>query len=178
VHDHPRDPSLPTRSSARRSPVLRSPRTPAARWAAWRSAWSSHLVSTKTAQTGLSCSATLLQRVLRPIPREDRAHAPNLARSMLPSPRHDRLGSPIVSLSRLQASLHVAARAVAPSVEALDVRLGNRGSLRVPRTCYPVLRRLPGRDFHPLEKRSGPIGQAALRPLPVFRRHDATWRRG
>jgi len=33
---------------------------------------------------------------------------------------------------------------------------------------------LPGRDFHPLEKRSEPIGQAALRALPVLRRHDAT----
>ena len=43
-----------------------------------------------------------------------------------PSPRHDRLGSRIVNLSRLQASLDVAARGLAPSVEALDTPLGPR----------------------------------------------------
>src|SRR5256885_11573436 len=40
-----------------------------------------------------------------------------------PSLRHAELGSRIVYLSRRQASLHVAARALAPSVEAFDAPL-------------------------------------------------------
>ena len=55
-------------------------------------------------------------------------------------------------LSRLQASLDVAARVVAPSEEAFDVQLQQHPSLHALWTCYPALRRLPGRDSHPLEK--------------------------
>jgi len=53
--------------------------------------------------------------------------------------------------TRLQASLRVAARVVAPSVEACDAPLGHRGLPPMPGACYPALRRLPGRDSHPLE---------------------------
>ena len=43
----------------------------------------------------------------------------------------------------------------------------------MPATCYPALRRLPGRDLHPLEKRS-----KARRSLGGDRRcrHGAPWR--
>ncbi len=71
---------------------------------------------------------------------------------MLPSPGHERLGSLVVNLSRLQASLDVAARVVASSAEAFDVQLQQHPSLHALWTCYPVLRRLPVRDSHPLAK--------------------------
>ncbi|MEY4544997.1 MAG: hypothetical protein RL685_1192 [Pseudomonadota bacterium] len=78
--DHRRDPSLPPRSSSRRSfarlpprsSVLRSPRTPAARHTTSPSAYTCHLALTGAVQTGLSCSALLLVHVLRPIPRRSR----------------------------------------------------------------------------------------------------------
>src|SRR5262249_47178813 len=69
--DHRRDPSLPTRYSSCRSQVLRSPRTSAARRSTSPSAYTSDLVATTTAQSDLPCSALLLQRVLRPLPRGD-----------------------------------------------------------------------------------------------------------
>ena len=70
-------------------------------------------------------------------------------------------------MSRLQASLHVAARGLAPSEEASDTPLGPRPSPVVPGVCYSALRRLPRRDLHPLEKNS--VTQPVSRP----RRHDA-----
>ena len=79
---------------------------------------------------------------------------------MLPSPRHDRFGLRVVTLSRLQASLDVAARVFAPRCttcaawRALDAPLGHEGLPSIPGACYPAHRRLPGRDLHPLEKRS------------------------
>ena len=77
-----------------------------------------------------------------------------------PGLRRDMSGSAsrIVHLSRLQASLDVAARVLAPfprasPLKAFDGRLRPPGSLPIsPRPCYPALRRLPGRDSHPLEK--------------------------
>jgi len=177
--DHRRDLSLRSRCSARPSTVLRSPRTPAPQRSISPSAYTSHLAATTAVETGLPCSALLLQRVLRSIPRRDsmRVFVRTLALRAWPSPWRERLGSRIVSLSRLQASLHVAARVVAPSAEAVDVPLGTRGSLPAPGTCYPALRRLPGRDFHPLEKcsvkpRSAPLPRALARV-----RHGAPRRR-
>ena len=59
-----------------------------------------------------------------PYPAEtSRADAPGLGREAWPSPRHDRLGSRVVTVTRLQASLHVAARVPASSVEAPDTPL-------------------------------------------------------
>jgi hypothetical protein len=84
-----------------------------------------------------------------------------------PSPRHDRLGSRVVKLTRLPASLDVAARMLAPSVEALDTPLGSRDSHHVPGVCYSALQRLPRRDLHPLEKNDG------MRALARPHRHDA-----
>jgi hypothetical protein len=109
---------------------------------------------TAATQTGLPCSVLLLVRVLLPVPRQDRRIAPALVSSVLPSPWHDRLGSRIVYLSRLQASLDVAARVLAPSLEAFDIPLRRRNLFRSTGICYPALRRLPGRDSHPLEKHS------------------------
>src|SRR5207249_6355878 len=86
---------------------------------------------------------------------------------MWPSPRHDRFGSRIVNLSRLQASLDVAARGLAPSVEALDTPLEPRNSRHALGVCYSALRRLPRRDLHPLEKNGG------MRALARPHRHDA-----
>jgi hypothetical protein len=88
---------------------------------------------------------------------------------MWPSPRHDRLGSRVANLSRLQASLHVAARVLAPSVEALDAPLEPRSSRLALGACYSALRCLPRRDLHPLEKDS--MKPAALDQLL----HDAPW---
>ena len=70
-HDHRRDPSLRPRCSSRPSPVLRSPRTPAAQRPISPSAYTGRLAATTAAQTGLSCSAPILARVLRPVPRRD-----------------------------------------------------------------------------------------------------------
>ena len=150
--DQSRDPSLPPRSSTRRSAVLRSPRTPAAHHSISPSAYTSGGTLTRAAQTGLSCSVPLRAHVLRPIPRRDlwrdlRTETPQT----WPSPRHDRLGSRVVNLSRLQASLDVVARVLAPSVEALDTPLEPPTSRSESGVCYSALRRLPRRDWHPLE---------------------------
>src|SRR5438477_233696 len=78
-------------------------------------------------------------------------------------------GPRIVNLSRLQASPDVAARVLAPSVEALDTPLGPPVSRPMPGVCYSALRRLPRRDLHPLEMNS--VKQTSFRLL----RHDAPW---
>ena len=167
--DHRRDPSLPSRCSSRGSALLRSPRTPAAHDSLSPSAYTSRAALTRAAQTGLSCSVPLRARVLRPIPRRDlaRVRLRTGARETWPSPRHDRLGSRVVNLTRLQASRDVAARVLAPSVEALDTPLGPPASRPMPGVCYSALRRLPRRDLHPLEMNS--VKQTMTCPL----RHDA-----
>src|SRR5688572_18105459 len=169
--DHRRDPSLRSCCSSRASTLLRSPRTPAARHSFSPSAYTSHPAPTRAAQTGLSCSVPLRVRVLRPLPRRDLpGHRRTATRQTWPSPRHDRLGSRVVNLSRLRASRDVAARGLAPSVEAFDTPLGPPGSLPMPGVCYSALRRLPRRDLHPLEKNG--VKQTMIRLL----RHDAPWR--
>src|SRR3989442_1425319 len=117
-------------------------------------AYTSRVPARTAAQTGLSCFVLLRVRVLRPLPRRDlrRVHLRTGAPQAWPSPRHDRLGSRIVTLSRLQASRDVAARGLAPSVEALDTPLGPRKSPHASGVCYSALRRLPRRDLHPREK--------------------------
>ena len=72
------------------------------------------------AQTGLSCSAPLLAHVLRPIPRRDHPQRSGLPRGGC-CLRRDMSGSApgLCHLSRLQASLHVAARVLAPRCTAL-----------------------------------------------------------
>src|SRR5690606_30519461 len=84
--DRPRGPSLPLRSSSQRSALLRPPRTPAARRSTSPSAYTSRLAPTRAVQTGLSCSALLRDRVLRPIPRRGSTRVPVLAHRVLPSP--------------------------------------------------------------------------------------------
>ena len=172
--DHRSDPSLRPRCSSRPSSVPRPPRTAAARRSISLLAHTSRVAVTVAAQTVLPCSARFLERVLRPIPRKDPTHF-RLRSSALrtwPSPRHDRLGPSIVTLSRLQASLlMVAARVLAPSAEALDAPLGPAESLLPLGACYPALRRLAGRDFHPLETRSA----IRLRPRPAPLLHGASW---
>ncbi len=170
--DQSRGPSLPSRCSSRRSAVLRPPRTPAAHGSLSPSAYTRRLAPTRAAQTGLSCSVQLPARVLRPLPRRDlaRVRPRTGARETWPSPRHDRLGSRVVNLSRLQASLHVAARALASSAEASDTPLETPRSLPALGACYSALRRLPRRDLHPLEM--GSVKQTAVALL----RHDAPWR--
>jgi hypothetical protein len=110
-------------------------------------------------------------RVPRSIPRRApvHVHLRTGAHRMSSSPRHDRLDARIVTVSRLQASRDVAARGLAPSVEALDTPLGPRESPRASGVCYSALRRLPRRDLHPLEKSDKML--ALARP----HRHDATW---
>ena len=62
---------------SRPSSVLRPPRTPAAQRSISPSAYTSRLAVTTAAQTGLSCSAPLLERVLLPVPRRDPPRAPD-----------------------------------------------------------------------------------------------------
>ena len=165
-----RDPSLPARCSSRGSSLLWSPRTPAAPRSISPVAYTRRAAPTWAAQTGLSCSVRLRVRVLRSIPRRAPVHVPlrTGAHGMLSLPRHDRLDARVVNLSRLQASLHVAARGLAPSVEAFDTPLGPRESPRTSGVCYSALRRLPRRDLHPLETNDG------MGPLARPHRHDAT----
>jgi len=154
--DQSRDPSLRMRCSSHPSPVLRSPRTSAARRSTSPLAYMSRFAVTAAAQTDLPRSVLLLPRVLRSIPRGvlPRVALRTSTRQSWPSPGHERLGSPVVNVSRLQASLDVAARVVASSKEAFDIQLQTRSSRSVLWTCYPALRRVPGRDSHPLEKYS------------------------
>lgn len=72
-----------------------------------------------------------------------------------PCPRRD----PPASSYPGVAPPHVAARVLAPSVEAFDAPLGPRGLPHQSGACYRALRRLPGRDSHPLET-------CSLRSLP------------
>src|SRR5882672_8575956 len=102
----------------------------------------------------------VLARVLPSIPRGDpAAPSSDRTRCLLPSPRNDRLGSPehlsADHLSRLQRSLlMVAARVLAsPLTGALDAALRQTASRPLPAACYRALRRLPGRDSHPLDHR-------------------------
>jgi len=172
--DHRRDPSLLPRCSSRGSSLLRSPRTPAAHVSLSPSAYTRRLALTRAAQTGLSRSIPLRARVLRPLPRRDLryVHLRTEVSQSWPSPRHDRLGSRVVNLTRLQASRDVAARVLAPSVEAFDIPLGPPGSLPMPGICYSALRRLPRRDLHPLEM-NGVKRSDLNAPL----RRDAPWAR-
>ena len=95
-----------------------------------------------------------------PYPTETwRAYASGLERPRTwPSPRHDRLGSRIVNVSRLQASRDVAARGLAPSVEALDTPLGPRES---PRASWGLLLGAPA------------LTEAGLAPAGEERRDDS-----
>ena len=167
-----RDPSLRSRCSSRTSSLLRSPRTPAAPRSLSPLAYTSRAALTRAAQTGLSCCVRLPVRVLRSIPRRApvRVHLRTGTHGMLSSPRHDRLDARVVNLTRLQASRDVAARGLAPSVEALDTPLGPPESRPMPGVCYSALRHLPRRDLHPLETNDG------MRRLALPHRHDATWR--
>jgi hypothetical protein len=164
-----RDPSLRPRCSSRASSLLWSPRTPAAPRSLSPLAYTSRAAATTAAQTGLSCSVPLRAHVLRPLPRRVliRVRLRTGAHQAWPSPRHDRLGSRVVNVTRLQASLDVAARVLAPSVEALDTPLGPHGSHRTSGVCYSALRRLPRRDSHPLERND------RIRTLARPYRHDA-----
>jgi len=134
---------------------------------------------TWAAQTGLSCSVLLRARVLRPLPRRDPPHVcPRTGvRGTWPSPRHDRLGSRMVNLSRLQASLHVAARVLASSKEALDAPLGPRGFRHAP---WSLLLGAPGFTEAGLAPAGGEQreanGRASCR-LSVFASSRRTMRR-
>jgi hypothetical protein len=165
-----RDPSLPACCSSRGSPLLRSPRIPAAPRSLSPVAYTRRAALTQAAQTGLSCSVRLRIRVLRSIPRRDLRHVRLLTRASQtwPAPGHERLGSRVVNLTRLQTSRDVAARGLAPSVEAFDTPLGPRESPRVAGVCYSALRCLPRRDLHPLESNDKTVA------LARSRRHDAT----
>jgi hypothetical protein len=164
-----RDPSLRPRCSSRTSALLRSPRTPAAPRSLSSVTYTSRAALTRAAQTGLSCSVLLRVHVLRPLPRRAlaRVRLRTGAREMSSSPRHDRLDARIVNLTRLQASRHVAARGLAPSVEALDTPLEPRGSHHALGVCYSALRYLPRRDLHPLEQND------AMSALARPHHHDA-----
>ncbi len=166
-----RDPLLRPRYASRASPLLRSPRIPAAPGSFSPSAYASRAAPTRAAQTGLSCSVRLRVRVLRPLPRRDlrHMHLRTRAPQTWPSPRHDRLGSRVVNVTRLQASRDVAARGLAPSVEALDTPLEPRESPRALGVCYSALRRLPRRDLHPLEQND------VIQTRARLHRHDAPW---
>src|SRR5258708_4123652 len=163
-----RDPSLPSRCSSRGSTLLWSPRTPAAPRSPSPLAYTSRAAPTRAAQTGLSCSVRLPVRVLRSVPRRDpsRVRLRIGARPASSSPWNERLDSRVVNLTRLQASRKVAARGLAPSEEAFDTPLGPHDSRRAPGVCYSALRRLPRRDFHPLETNS-------LKQATALLRHDA-----
>jgi len=166
-----RDPSLLPRCSSRVSSLLRSPRTPAAPPSLSPMAYTRGAAPTRAGQTGLSCSVPLRVRVLRSVPRRAPVHVRlrTGVHGASSSPRHDRLDARVVNVTRLQASLQVAARGLAPSVEALDTPLGPHGSHRASGVCYSALRCLPRRDLHPLEKNDG------MRALARPHRHDATW---
>src|SRR5207247_1686963 len=112
--------------------------------------------------------ALLFRNVPPPLPREGPTRLPVLAsRCLLPSPRHDGLGpSNHLSaeiLTRLaRRSLGCGPLPCSPPDEGSRRSARPRGSLHATGACYPALRRLPGRDFHPLETRSF---------------HDAPWQR-
>jgi hypothetical protein len=122
----------------------------------------------------------VLARVLPSIPRGVPADpCSDRICCLLPSPRHDRLGSPehlsADSLTRLQRSLlMVAARVLAPPLTgAFDAALRQTASRPLPAACYRALRRLPGRDFHPLDHRDL-TGRYRIAP-GLARLQDAPW---
>ena len=118
----------------------------------------------------LVCSPPCPRAAPRTPPSPPARTPPDQAQETWPSPRHEQLGSRVVTVSRLQASLHVAARGLAPSVEAFDTPLGPQPSPAVPGVCYSALRRLPRRDLHPLEKNS------VTQTVSPLHRHDAPCR--
>ena len=135
---------------------------------------------TRVAGTALSCSASFLRDVLPPIPREAPVRAPTLPHCAWPSLRHDQLGAPnhlsVDNLTRLaRRSLLVAARRFAPChpAQAFDIPLASERS-RAPRgICFPALRRLPGRDSHPLKQCSLNSHACQTSPLCIYVRQDA-----
>src|SRR6185436_17726497 len=153
--DPSRGPSLRWRSSSPPSQVLRPPRTPARHAATSPSAYTQRSAATTAAETGLSCSPPCLQRVPLPVPRRGPSlHTRTRPRWAWPSPGNARLGPRIVILTRRQASLHVAARAVASAPRlslwaAFDAPLWPAASRPSAGACYRALRCLPGRDSHP-----------------------------
>lgn len=60
-----------------------------------------------------------------------------------------------------------------PSVEALEAPLGTRSPHCTPRACYPALRRLPGMDFHPLDRSSARVSQSFPNGVPSPGRRSA-----
>src|SRR5438876_575060 len=102
---------------------------------------------------------------------EGSSAAPMSPRCLWPSPRHARLGSLCLSadnLTRRQDSRDVAARALAPSVEALDAPL-SRGALTLrpgPATerivAYSVAPRLEERAFQILGAGPGVVGMGRV----------------
>ena len=77
------------------------------------------------------------------------------------------------------ASLDVAARTLAPSVEAFDAPLRPRRSLSVPGACYRTVRLLSGRDSHPLVRCSGNDREIVRQDAPcweVYRRRFVSTR--
>lgn len=110
---------------------------------------------TRAVWTGLSSSALLLSCLQVPLPRRvfPRLLIRFPPRKTWPSPWHERLGSPIVFLSRLKTSLCSSRQDCSLIVsQASDTPLGTGTSRLRPGVCYPALRRLPGRDLHPLEQ--------------------------
>src|SRR5512138_888137 len=111
---------------------------------------------TLAAGEGLSCSAPILRGVPPPIPRGAPASVPEQGRCASPSPRHDRLGAPkhlsADNLTRLKRS-----PCCGPLLRSLQPRGFRRtarpkGSLPRAGACYRALRRLPGPDFHRLDR--------------------------
>jgi hypothetical protein len=91
-------------------------------------------------------------------PRGGPASHPVAGCCLLPSPCYERLDPPehlsADNVTRLMRSLSLRPAALLPSLsKAFDTPLRTVGSLLPPGVCYRALRRLPGRDFHPLEHR-------------------------
>src|SRR5437773_9708363 len=147
--------ALPSRQFSCPSLVLRPPRTPSRHHAAfgftlstWPRSDSSRRVGPLQFRTGPWTRAA-------PHTPEGSSAAPMSPRCLWPSPRHARLGSLCLSadnLTRRQASRAVAARALAPPVEALDAPL-SRGAL-APRPG-PATERIGACSDGTLTRRSG-----------------------
>ena len=70
----------------------------------------------------------------------------------------------------------VAARELASPVGAFVAEpQGQESPPSAPSVCYPALRRLPGRDFHPLDRHSVTPVSRPLAGRAFRRRHDAPW---
>ena len=71
----------------------------------------------------------------------------------------------------------VAARELASPVGAFVAEpQGQESPPSAPSVCYPALRRLPGRDFHPLDRHSVTPVSRPLAGRAFRRRHDAPCR--